>query len=389
MKARRQVSMSTRPAADCSSMEPKATHGGVRKHSLIALAVLLLSAWCVLRGAPSAHSSRVPLVTFGVVADAQYADAEPAISAFGIKRHYRESLAMLAEAGTHFADRLHAFVVHLGDLVDGRAAKVDSGVDAQMDAALKQLLPASSKRYHVLGNHEFYVGLSRSQLLYKYGIIPDARATNSTDHSYFTVRPAAGVRAIFLDTFDISILGRNRSDARAAAAHQLLLRHNPLYNASGGASSGNDPSGLRGLERSWVALNGGLGDAQLSWLADQLADARAAGDRVLIFSHIALHPGAQSLLCGGMCVVWNHEQVLDVLRPYGDNVAACFAGHDHSGGYARDAQSGLSFITVQGIIETKPKGHAYADVTLFPDRLVVEGYGRVTSRKLRLKPLRV
>lgn len=352
------------------------------RHSLtvpaLVLAALLAAAVLWTRGSGVSP----PVLKFGLVADAQYADAQPAKSVLGVWRYYNQSLAMLADAARHFQAVGDAFVVHLGDLVDGKAAAGQAGAPALLDAA-QQALKAGLPVHLLLGNHELYVQ-TRAALLKRYGIVPaELPHRGGGDHSYYSVTVSGGVRLLFVDTYDISILGgRPPSDARVAAAKELLLRNNPAYNASGGTSSGNDPTGLRWLARSWVALNGGVGPQQLTWLAAQLAEARAQGQRVLVFSHIALHPRAQSARCAGMCVVWDWEEVLAVLRPYGDIIAACFAGHDHSGGYARD--SGIHYITVQGIIETGLGGAAYAQVALYPDRLVVRGHGRVTSRNLKI-----
>jgi manganese-dependent ADP-ribose/CDP-alcohol diphosphatase len=303
----------------------------------------------------------------------------------GVWRYYNQSLSMLAAAASHFRGTT-TLVVHLGDLVDGKAASGVAGASALMDAA-QQALSQAGRVHYLLGNHELYVA-SRAALLQRYGIVPAEVGHRGDDHSYYSVSvPGAGVRLVFVDSYDVALIGRPASDARVIAAKEQLLAHNPAYNASGGTSSGNDPSGLRGLARSWVALNGGVGHQQLAWLKAQLAEARGQGQRVLVFSHIALHPRAQSARCAGMCVVWDFEEVMAVLRPYGDTIAACFAGHDHSGGYARD--SGIHFVTVEGIIESRWGGEAFAEVALYSNKLVVRGHGRVTSRHLRLKALPV
>ena len=356
------------------------------RHPLVAALVLSLLLGAVVWTTQGSDSVSTPVVTFGLVADAQFADAQPAKSVLGVWRYYNQSLSMLVAAASHFKGTT-AWVVHLGDLVDGKAAAGEAGAPALLDAAQQALAEARVPVHYLLGNHELYVA-SRAELLQRYGIVPAevGHRDGGGDHSYYSVSvPGAGVRLVFIDTYDVSVIGRPASDARVAAAKEQLLKHNPAYNASGGTSSGNDPSGLRGLARTWVALNGGVGKQQLKWLAAQLAEARGMGQRVLVFSHIALHPRAQSARCAGMCIVWDWEEVMAVLRPYGGTIAACFAGHDHSGGYARD--SGIHFVTVQGIIESRRGGAAFAEVALYPDRLVVRGHGRVTSRHLRLRAL--
>jgi alkaline phosphatase len=61
-----------------------------------------------------ASPSLSPLFTFGLTADVQYRDAETSGTRF-----YRESTAKLVEAVDRFNALRPAFVVQLGDLVDG------------------------------------------------------------------------------------------------------------------------------------------------------------------------------------------------------------------------------------------------------------------------------
>jgi len=192
---------------------------------------------------------------------------------------------------------------------------------------------------------------------------------------------APGVRLLLLDSYAVSALGRNESDAARVQAEALLASRR----AGATGTSPNDPSGLVGLERRWVALGGGLGAPQLAWLRQQLRASAAAGERVIIASHVPLHPGAQSSQCAGMCVAWDYQAALDVLSETRGTVAACFAGHDHAGGYAQEG--GVHFVTLQGVIETPPGGVAFAEAQLFEQELVIHGHGRVESRRLRLPPL--
>lgn len=59
-------------------------------------------------------------------------------------------------------------------------------------------------------------------------------------------------------------------------------------------------------------------------------------------------------------------------------MAAYFAGHDHDGGYAVDAE-GIHHITFQGAIETTPGVDTYAVVYLRQSGLTIHGYGRVPT----------
>ena len=68
-------------------------------------------------------------------------------------------------------------------------------------------------------------------------------------------------------------------------------------------------AGLSGHERRFVPFNGGFGGAQRAWLRGALAAARAARERVVVLSHVALHPAA----CDGTTMAWDYDAVLGLL----------------------------------------------------------------------------
>ena len=73
----------------------------------------------------------------------------------------------------------------------------------------------------------------------------------------------------------------------------------------------NSPAGLEGPARRFVRFNGGVSDAQLSWLKQTLAEAAASEQRALVCCHLPLHPGGAC--CGtsaGMDVVHGGEQLV-------------------------------------------------------------------------------
>lgn len=72
-------------------------------------------------------------------------------------------------------------------------------------------------------------------------------------------------------------------------------------------------------------FGGGISSDQLAWLKQQLLDAKHSGQRVVIFSHLPLHPDT----CVGTCLLWNYEEVLQAIRDAGV-VVATIAGHAHS-----------------------------------------------------------
>ena len=87
----------------------------------------------------------------------------------------------------------------------------------------------------------------------------------------------------------------------------------------------NNPEGHEGPARRFVQFGGGVSAEQLDWLKDQLADAKAADQRVIVCGHLPLHPDT----CIGTCLLWNYEEVLQAIWNAG-NVVATFAGHAHN-----------------------------------------------------------
>ena len=55
-----------------------------------------------------------------------------------------------------------------------------------------------------------------------------------------------------------------------------------LLNANNVNADKNSPTGLEGVERRWVAFNGGLGKEQLDWFHRTMNEARSQGLKVII-----------------------------------------------------------------------------------------------------------
>jgi hypothetical protein len=69
---------------------------------------------------PHLPARQAPLLRFGLVADVQYADADDAVSFHGVPRFYRGALQGLDRALGALARDGAAFVINLGDSVDGK-----------------------------------------------------------------------------------------------------------------------------------------------------------------------------------------------------------------------------------------------------------------------------
>lgn len=59
-----------------------------------------------------------------------------------------------------------------------------------------------------------------------------------------------------------------------------------------------------------MKYNGGVGPKQLRWLEEQLAEASRAGQRVVMFGHVPLHPQATD----DKSLVWNFDEVRGIKK---------------------------------------------------------------------------
>jgi manganese-dependent ADP-ribose/CDP-alcohol diphosphatase len=275
-----------------------------------------------------------PVFSFGVMADVQYADQDT----LG-PRAYRASVDKLQECTAALARERLAFVIQLGDLVDG-------GLNN-----LERILPLWERvpgpRYHVLGNHDFVA--PRDTLL--------ARMKMPRAYYDFT---AHDWRFVVLDGMNVSVAGGwSETDPHAGAAAELL--------------AGLKRQGARNAQ-TW---NGAIGPQQREWLAHTLADAAAKKQRAIVFCH---HPVlAES--CRPDHLLWDHSEVLAVLEVQ-PALAAYMNGHDHRGGYAM--RTGIHYITFAGMVEHEASATCNV-VDVFGDRLVVRSAGQPGGRSFSLK----
>ncbi len=267
-----------------------------------------------------------PEFSFGVVADVQYADKDTAG-----RRDYRASHDKLAACVAAMEQEKPAFLIQLGDLVDGGLAHVD------------RILPVfqrfSGPKYHVLGNHDLSVG--RAVILQRLGLARGYYRFEVKDWHF-----------IVLDGMEVSA-----GDAAGKKEYERLR--------AAGAPNAQE----------W---NGGLGREQREWLHHRLHDATAVGDRAIVFCHFPVLAAASS----PQHLLWDHWEVLALFAGEPATVAY-IAGHDHRGGYAESG--GVHFVTVKGLVESPP-AESCKVFDVYPDRLVLRAAGSpAAERALRLR----
>jgi 3',5'-cyclic AMP phosphodiesterase CpdA len=234
-------------------------------------------------------------------------------------RDYRQALPHLREAVAELEREELDFVIQLGDIIDGRERVEDSRRD--LDAVLSVFGQLRAPLWHVVGNHGLAV--PRPELQRRLGL----------EHAYRSVR-RAGYRFVLVDTM------------AAAPAGEL-------------------------------AWQGGVGDEQREWLAEELDAAEAAGETALVFAHHPLLAEASE----ARFVVRDHEETLAVLEA-STAAALWMNGHVHRGGYA--VRRGIHHVTVEGVVEAPTDENAWAVVELRPGELDIVGHGTVSSRRLAL-----
>ena len=283
-----------------------------------------------------------PEVSFGIVADCQYADAD---DSEGIIRgtdkrfynRYRLSPRKLEEAVETFNEHDLEFTVHLGDFIDRNLEEADvlHDITARMRAPL----------WHVLGNHEFWVkGTEVQSVLDKYNM----------ENNYYS-RRKIGSRFIVLDTCDLGVL-EHKEDSPEWIIGRTLLNRMQMEGA------------LQAYH--W---NGGLSDRQLDWLDDELTDAEKHDEKAILFAH---HPVFPPSVLNAL----NRHEILSLIDGH-DNVAAFINGHDHGGDFG--VRRGVPYVTMPGMLSGST--NAYAVAHLYRDRLELNGYGRVQDRTLVIK----
>ena len=281
----------------------------------------------------SAADETQPLLRFGLISDAQYADVE----AEG-ERHYRSTPEKLKRAVEALHGEKLAFTLHMGDLID-RDFK-------SFDVMLPLLAGLEHPVHHLLGNHDYSVADTEKARVV---------STLGMPHDYYTFR-SKGIRFVMTDTNDVSIYRSPANSPETAKAAEILAR----------MQAAKEPG-----SKKW---NGGFSSTQLTWLERELAAADAAKERVIVCGH---HP----LVPADMHQAWNHAEILAVLERH-PCVMAWFNGHNHAGDFVE--RNGLPFVTFRSMLH-HPENTAYSMVEVHADRVLIKGFGREVSRELKMR----
>ena len=292
-----------------------------------------LSAAASLAAARGAEAPDQPILTFGLLTDVQYADAEP-----NGERHYRESVGKLKTAVEWLAKQKLPFTLHLGDFID-RDFK-------SFDAVLPLLGGLGHPVRHLLGNHDYDVADGEK------GLVTAKLGMPGDTYSFVS----GGVRFVMLDTNDVSVYKHAEGSPEDKAAEAMLAKL--------------EAEKIAGAKK-W---NGGLSDKQLAWLDGELTAADKAGEPVILCGH---HP----LLPSEMHQAWNANDVTAVIDRH-PCIRAYFNGHNHAG--AEIVRKGVPYITFKSVLH-EPGVNSYSVIRLFADRLEIAGNGREISRVIPLR----
>ncbi len=298
---------------------------------LLVLCLVVFSG-CGIHPQPEAgmQDSPLPLFRFGLLADVQYADK----NTIGARR-YRDALDYLETCVDSFFEQDLEFVVHCGDIIDGRNTVAESNQD--LDRVLHQFSRLQVPVRHVIGNHCLEV--PRDQLM--------SRLKLPTGYYSFVHE---NWRFVVVDSMEMGICGVPPEDPRHQQATAWLASH---------------PIAEFPHAQTW---NGGLGVEQRKWLQRELQRAEQNAQSVVIFSH---HPVAEAASTKHH-LLWDYQEVLQILDR-SPAFTAWINGHDHAGGFA--VRNGRAHLTLPGMVEAKADEAAFTTVHVYANFLSVGDLG--------------
>ena len=227
-----------------SAKRKRYQQGVMNRRNFIGISTLAVS----LAKVRGAEGGGPPDLSFGLITDVQYADADPQG-----ERHYRESIPKLKTAVEWLAKKKLPFTLHLGDLID-RDFKSFATVMPLFDGLGHQVR-------HLLGNHDYSVtDEEKGRILQK----PGCRA-----NTYEFGTPACDSSCSIPTIFPPTKSGRQ---------------------PAGSGSGGGAEETRRAKRQQRQAWNGGISENQLKWLDAELTAADTAKERVILCGHHPLLP---------------------------------------------------------------------------------------------------
>jgi predicted phosphodiesterase len=277
-------------------------------------------------------SADLPLFRFGIIADPQYAAIEPQAE---MGRYYANSLAKVGAAIETFNGEELSFVMTLGDIIDRDFNSFDD------------ILPVYEKLRHeahfLLGNHDFGVAPEYLEKVVERVGMP-APYYSFKRHDY---------RFIVLNGNEVSTFATPEGHPLNRLGHERLAAL-----SAAGADNAH-------------AWNASLSDEQFAWLASEIEQAKAAGEKVIVMNHFPVYPPCEHDM-------WDRERIVELLASQA-NVVAYLNGHNHVGNYGKVA--GCHFVNFKGVVDTESE-NTFAIVDVYPDRMEIRGFGREDSRTL-------
>ena len=107
------------------------------------------------------------------------------------------------------------------------------------------------------------------------------------------------LRLVALDGYDISTI-EGLDSGKTAKASEFIKQYNPNDIHTFGVCWSE---GLEGTDKRFMPYNGMLGTQQMEWLQETLKASKENQEKVMVLTHIPIHPNAAD----NLCLLWNYK----------------------------------------------------------------------------------